>query len=93
MSSVRYDAIVMPGEKYVKLWHCNFLGEIIVHHIIPKIEFGICVLYFGPRVYPRGSLEIALVRWSVRPSVRPSLNISETVHWFFSNFLHEVRAP
>ena len=27
------------------------------------------------------------------PSVRPSLNISETAHWFFSNFLHEVRAP
>ena len=26
------------------------------------------------------------------PSVSPSLNISETAHCFFSNFLHEVRA-
>ena len=86
MSSVRYDAIVMPGEKYVKLWHCNFLGEIIVHHIIPKIEFGICVLYFGPRVYPRGSLVIAFVRPLARWSVCPSLNISETVHLFFLGF-------
>ena len=43
--------------------------------------------YFGPRVYQRGSLVIALVRWSVRgPSVRPSLNISKTVHWFFLVF-------
>ena len=44
--------------------------------------------YFGPRVYPRGSLVIALVCWSICPwSVRgPSLNISETVHWFFLIF-------
>ena len=34
---------------------------------------------FGPRVLPRGSLVITLVRpWSVCPSVGPSLNISET---------------
>ena len=42
--------------------------------------------HFGPRILPRGSLVIALVRWSVRWSVRPSLNISETVHWFFLIF-------
>ena len=49
---------------------------------------------FGPRVYPRGSLVIALVRGpSVGPSVSPSVNISETANCFFSNFLHEVRAP
>ena len=35
---------------------------------------------FGPRVYPKGSLVIALVRPCVRVSVRPSLNISETAH-------------
>ena len=40
-------------------------------------------LIFGPRVYPRGSLVIPL---SVRPSVGPSLNISETVHQFFLIF-------
>ena len=34
---------------------------------------------FGSRVYPRGSLVIALV-------CGPSLNISETVHWFFLIF-------
>ena len=43
--------------------------------------------YFGPRVYPKGSLVIAHVRVSIRVSirvcVRPSLNISETVHCFF----------
>ena len=55
-------------------------------------------VYFGPRVYPRGSLVITLVRQSVGPSVclsvrlsvgpsaRPSLNISETAHWFFLIF-------
>ena len=32
---------------------------------------------------PKGSLVIALVRWSVRD---PSLNISETAHWFFLIF-------
>ena len=37
-------------------------------------------VFFGPRVYPKGSLVIALVRLCVRVSVRPSLNISETVH-------------
>ena len=41
-------------------------------------------ILFGPRVYPLGSIVIALVRLSVclsvRPSVRPSLNISETAH-------------
>ena len=42
---------------------------------------------FGPRVLPRGSLVIVLVRWSVRWSVRgPSVNISEAVHWFFLIF-------
>ena len=41
---------------------------------------------FGPRVYPRGSYVITHVRPSVGPSVRPSLNISETVNWFFLIF-------
>ena len=33
----------------------------------------VLMTFFGPRVYPRGSYEM-----SVSPSVRPSLNISET---------------
>ena len=37
-------------------------------------------VYIVPRVYPKGSLVIVLVRPSVCPSVRPSLDISETVH-------------
>ena len=45
---------------------------------------------FGPRVYPLGSIVIAhvspLVRWSVSPSVSPSLSILETAHWFFLIF-------
>ena len=39
--------------------------------------------YFGPRIYLRGSLVIALVRG---PSVLPSLSISESAHWFFLIF-------
>ena len=48
---------------------------------------------FGPRVYQRGSIVIALVRWST--VVRPwsALDISETINWFFQFFLHEVRTP
>ena len=38
---------------------------------------------FGPWVYPRGSLVIALVRGQL---VSPSINISETVHCFFLIF-------
>ena len=34
-------------------------------------------IYFGPPVYPMGSIVIALVRPLVRPLVRQSLNISE----------------
>ena len=51
---------------------------------------------FGPRVYPMGSMVIALVRpsvvhpWSVRPSIFKYLRDRSL---FFSNFLHEVRAP
>ena len=55
---------------------------------------------FGHRVYPRESLVIALVRWSVGPSVvRPSVvcwsifNYLRDRSLFFSIFLHEVRAP
>ena len=43
--------------------------------------------YFGPRVYRRGSLVIALVRGL---SVFKYLRDRSLV---FSNFLHEVRAP
>ena len=41
-----------------------------------------CFTHFGPRVYPKGSLVIALVCVcvSVCPSVCLSLNISETAH-------------
>ena len=52
--------------------------------------------HFGPRVYPRGSLVIALVRPSVRPwsVVRPSVfKYLRDCSKDFSNFLHEVSAP
>ena len=43
--------------------------------------------YFGRQVYQKGSLVItSVVRPCVCPSVRPSLNISETAHWFFLIF-------
>ena len=46
--------------------------------------------HFGPQVYPRGSLVIALVRpWSFRWSVKYLRDRSKD----FINFLHEVRAP
>ena len=45
---------------------------------------------FGPWVYPRGSLVIALVRRSVGPSVFKYLRDRSLVS---SNFLHEVSAP
>ena len=41
------------------------------------------LFHFGSRVSPRWSLVIALVR---RSMVRPSLNISETAHFFFLIF-------
>ena len=44
--------------------------------------------YFGPRVYPLGSIVIALVRPSVRPSVFKYLRDRSLV---FSETLHEVR--
>ena len=55
---------------------------IILHGVIFETS------YFGPRVYPKGSLVIAFVRVCVCPCVRVSvcpcvclsLNISETVH-------------
>ena len=43
----------------------------------------ILLSYIGPRVYPMGSMVIALVRPLVRPSVSPSLNISKTAHSIF----------
>ena len=53
--------------------------------------------HFGHRVYPRGSLVIALVSpWSVvrGPFFRPSVfKYLRDRAFVFSNFLHEVRAP
>ena len=46
---------------------------------------------FGPQVYPKGSLVIALVRLFVRLCVHLSLNISETPHSFFLNFCMKGR--
>ena len=50
--------------------------------------------YFGPRVYPKGSLVItSVVRLSVRPCVRPSVfKYLRDCSLVFSSFLHEVRA-
>ena len=57
--------------------------------ILSRLKSPLSTLsYIGSRVYPIESIVIAVVSpWSVvRPSVRPSLNISETVHWFFLIF-------
>ena len=48
--------------------------------------------HFGPRVYPLGSIVIALVRLSVRPSVRLSVfKYLGDRSLVFSETLHEVR--
>ena len=48
--------------------------------------------YFGPRVYPIGSIVITIVRPLVRPSVRPSvLKYLRNRSLDFSEILHEVR--
>ena len=53
------------------------------HALLIVLVAEMYLFYFRPQVYPRGSLVIALVRG---PLVRPSLNISETFHWFFLIF-------
>ena len=60
-------------------WVPNFQILVSIVYIFENTAY-----YFGPQVYPRWSLVITLVRgpWSVCPS----LNISETVHWFFLIF-------
>ena len=62
---------------------------------IHAIQFFVKVSLFGPRVYPRGSLVIALVRWSmVRWSVSWSVfKYLRDRSKDFSNFLREVSAP
>ena len=55
--------------------YCLFIG----------LQLGLISIYFGPRVYPMGSIVIALVRPSVSPSVFKylgdrSFNFSETLH-------------
>ena len=50
-------------------------------NLILQILLG--TTYFGPWVYQRGFLVIALVHWSV---VSPPLDISETVHCFLKFF-------
>ena len=47
------------------------------------LYFVVRLIIFGPRVYPMGSMAIALVSPLVRWSVSPSLNISETAYCFF----------
>ena len=72
---------------YSKKLFCRRDWEASVFHMFLMILCSSISFHFGPRVYPRGSLVIALVRWSmVRPSVGPSLNISETVDCFFLIF-------
>ena len=76
----------MPEKGKIDQYYFNvsLLTRIQVHALIYETA------YFGPRVLPRGSLVIALVRPSVRPSVFKYLRDRLLV---FSNFLHEVRAP
>ena len=53
---------------------------------------NVLIRYFGPQVYPLGSIVIALVRLSVRPSVRLSVfkYLRDRSLVFFET-LHEVR--
>ena len=53
---------------------------------------GIGNINFGPRVYPKGSLVIALVCVSVRVCVSVFKYLRDR-SLVFSNFLHEVRVP
>ena len=75
----------------------SFEKEVQTYHMICCLKFswdrisGMVVrYYFGPRVYPKGSLVIALFRPCVRVSVFKYLRDCSLV---FSSFLHEVRAP
>ena len=75
------------GQKYFYMMEISILYKSLWGPWKRSTCFFFVFRYFGPRVYPRGSLVIALVRWSVvRWSVGPSVNISETVHWFFLIF-------
>ena len=49
---------------------------------LPRIRWN----YFWTLGLPEGVLSNRPCPWSVGPLVRPSLNISETVHWFFLIF-------
>ena len=62
-TSVSVNIIYDLNESYLSIY-------LLKSTIIPDLS------YFGPRVYPLGSIVIALVRLSVRPTV----NISETAH-------------
>ena len=70
---------------------CSFLGR---HNCLNRLICSGCILYlscnFGPQVYLKGSLVIALVRRCVCPSVYKYLRDRSLV---ISSFLHEVRAP
>ena len=93
-------SICKPSESHILVrtfaLHYYFALEINqVDYITQTIRYLFISPHFGPRVYTRGSLVIALVRWSVR-----GLSVCWSVFKYlrdrslvFSNFLHEVRAP
>ena len=64
----------------------HWIMSLIFFNLVPAVNYSQVVyswvrfINFGPRVYPKGSLVIALVRPCVCPCVYPSLNISETAY-------------
>ena len=67
---------------------------LIVFSNLPEVHRKHVAHLFGPWVYQRGSLVIALVCWSVSWFVRrPIFGYFWDPSKDFYNFLHEVRAP
>ena len=88
MSSKLFGCILT----YCLLLRTNFLhNKKTRNNKVPR-DIIFFIFYFGPRVYPKGSLVIALVSVCVcvRVSVFEYLRDCSLV---FSSFLHEVRAP
>ena len=83
--SALYQILALQGDFILLNWICyfnnwgTFRGYRFYHP---------CIRHFGPRVYPLGSIVIALVRLSVRLSVFKYLWDRSLV---FSEILHEER--
>ena len=74
----------------IKLYFCS----LEIKFDVKEPQVNLPRKHFGPQVYPKGSLVIALVRVCVCPCVCPSVfEYLKDGPLVFSNFLHEVGAP